>query len=60
MNKYKQSFSWWNLQNAPVSPAALIAASARLGYDGIEMPDREHWPRIVDSGLTIASDDQRL
>jgi hydroxypyruvate isomerase len=55
MTQYKQSFSWWNLTDAPISDEALIEAGARLGYDGIEMPNRELWPLIRDSGLSIVS-----
>ncbi len=55
MIQYRQSFSWWNFRDAPISDEALIEAGARLGYDGIEMPNRELWPLIRDSGLSIVS-----
>ncbi len=55
MSQLKQSVSWWCFARAGVAPEKLVSASAEIGYAGIELVGEEHWPLIVDHGLTIAA-----
>ena len=55
MSQLKQSVSWWCFARAGVAPETLVRASAEIGYAGIELVGEEHWPLIVDHGLTIAA-----
>lgn len=51
----KQSFSWWSFCRGGVDPDALVGAAARIGYAGVDLVPEEHWERVRDAGLTIAS-----
>ena len=55
MSQLKQSVSWWCFARAGLAPETLVRASAEIGYAGIELVGEEHWPLIVDHGLTIAA-----
>ena len=47
--------AWWCFAPERMTPEALVRAAADIGYAGIELADEEHWPRIVDAGLVIAT-----
>jgi hydroxypyruvate isomerase len=49
------SFTWWSFTNRGTPAGELIRAAARIGYDGIELAEEEHWPAIAEAGLAIAS-----
>lgn len=51
----RASFTWWSFADRGVDARALIAESAALGYDGVEMAEEEWWPVIAEAGLAIAS-----
>jgi hydroxypyruvate isomerase len=55
MSQIKQSFSWWCFDKAGMMPEHLLRAAADIGYQGVELVQPEHWPRIREYGLTIVS-----
>ena len=40
-----------------MEPPELIAAAARLGYDGVDLVGTEHWDAVRDAGLELAAVD---
>src|SRR5688500_11925127 len=54
MTDVKPTFAWWSFAQH-LDPEALVRAAVDIGYAGIELADEEHWPRIADAGLTIAT-----
>jgi hydroxypyruvate isomerase len=52
---FQQSFAWWAFAQKAPSAEALLRAAADIGYRGVEMIDRQHWPLVRDTGLTIAT-----
>ena len=55
MSQIKQSFSWWCFDKVGMMPEHLLRAAADIGYQGVELVQPEHWPRIREYGLTIVS-----
>jgi hydroxypyruvate isomerase len=51
----RASFTWWSFADRGADARTLIAATAGMGYDGIEMAEEEWWPVIAEAGLAIAS-----
>jgi hydroxypyruvate isomerase len=51
----KASFTWWSFADRGAPADELIRAAARIGYDGIELAEEEHWSAIAGAGLAIAS-----
>ena len=54
MNKLRQSFGWWCNAGRGVENDALLAAAKKIGYEGVDLPPEEIWPKITEAGLTIA------
>lgn len=54
MPTVRQSVCFNPFNQDDVTPAELIAAAARIGYESIEMAAEEYWPLTKDSGLDIA------
>ena len=55
MSEMKHAIAWWCCAKAGMGPEQIVGAAAELGYDGIELAEREHWPLIRAHGLEIAS-----
>src|SRR5215203_4830167 len=51
----KTAVAWWCFERT-LGPEELVQAAVQGGYDGIELAPREEWQRVVDAGLTLASD----
>ena len=51
----KTAVAWWCFERT-LGPEELVAAAVQGGYDGIELAPREEWQRVVNAGLTLASD----
>jgi len=51
----RQAFSWWAFYCDGMDADALLAAAARIGYSGVEMPPESLWPAIHEHGLQIAT-----
>lgn len=51
----RASFTWWSFADRGVDARTLIAATAEMGYDGIEMAEEALWPVIAEAGLAVAS-----
>src|SRR3954469_12576400 len=51
----KQSFAWWSFARGQYAPQQLLRAAADIGYQGVELIERELWPLAKDCGLSIAS-----
>jgi hydroxypyruvate isomerase len=55
MRAMKQGFSWWCFANRGVEPKALLAGTAKIGYQAVDLIDEPLWPMARDHGLTIAA-----
>jgi hydroxypyruvate isomerase len=55
MKPLRQAFSWWCFANDKVSPDALLAGAARIGYQGVDLIEEALWPAAQRHGLTIAA-----
>ena len=55
MTRLRPTVAWWCFARAGMTPEALVRAAAEIGYPAIELAEREHWPRIADAGLAIAT-----
>jgi hydroxypyruvate isomerase len=55
MPNIKHSLAWWCYARGEMTPEKLVRAAAEIGYDGVELPEQEHWPLIKEHGLTIAA-----
>jgi hydroxypyruvate isomerase len=55
MTALKQSFAWWSFARGQYPPQQLLQAAADIGYQGVELIERELWPLVKDCGLSIAS-----
>jgi hydroxypyruvate isomerase len=55
MGRIKHSIAWWCFSRRTLTPEQLVRAAAEIGYDGIDLPDQEHWPLIKAHGLAIAA-----
>lgn len=55
MGLIRQSVSWWCVANGALDPESLVRAIKDIGYDAIELVDREYWPLVKKHGLTIAA-----
>jgi hydroxypyruvate isomerase len=51
----QQSFSWDGFARTGIDPETLIKGAAEIGYAGVELVERQHWPMIRDYGLRIVS-----
>ena len=51
----KQSFSLWAFHRKPLDVDELMRAAKKIGYDGVDLVPEEHWQRVRDHGLGIAS-----
>ena len=51
----KQTVSWWCVDNRGVTTLELLKAVKAIGFAGVELISREHFPLVRDLGLTIAS-----
>ena len=56
MNKIKQSFSWWCVSQQAKDPKAFLQEMKKIGYQGVEMPPRELYDTVRDTGLVVATD----
>jgi hydroxypyruvate isomerase len=55
MSRIRQSFSWWCFENRGVEPDALLAAAAKIGYQGVDLIDEALWPAAQKQGLRIVA-----
>jgi hydroxypyruvate isomerase len=55
MKPLRQSFAWWSFANRGVEPDALLAAAAKIGYEGVDLIDESLWATARSHGLDIAS-----
>ena len=51
----RQAFAWGGFAKSGIAPEALIRGAAEIGFAGIEMVPKEHWPLLRDQGLTMVS-----
>ncbi len=51
----RQSFSWNGFAQTGIGPDTLISGAAEIGFGGIEMAPKEHWPALRNAGLTMVS-----
>lgn len=51
----KAAVAWWCFEQV-LGPAELVQAAVDGGYEGMELVPEEHRQRVVDAGLTLASD----
>jgi hydroxypyruvate isomerase len=52
--RIKQGFAWWGFAR-DVDPKKLIAEAKAIGYVAVDMPPRDQWDRIRETGLVISS-----
>lgn len=52
----KQSYSWWCFKDRGVEAPELLRATAKMGFNGVEMLPRVHWELARDCGLHIISE----
>jgi len=50
----RQSVSWWCFADA-MTPERLARTAAAIGYEAVDLVDREHWPLVREQGLAIAA-----
>lgn len=55
MGRIKQSIAWWCFAHKGMLPEQLVRTVAEMGYEAVELVDREYWPLVKNAGLTIAS-----
>lgn len=55
MNALRQSFSWWCFANRGLEPEALLAATAKIGYTGVDLIEEALWPMAKQHGLAISA-----
>ena len=53
MNLLKQGFSWWCFANRGVEPSDLLQNARSIGYEGVDLIDKPHWPLARKHGLRI-------
>ena len=55
VGRIKQSVAWWCFAQRGMQPEQLVRTVADMGYEAVELVDREYWPLVKGAGLTIAS-----
>jgi hydroxypyruvate isomerase len=55
MTSFKQAAVWWCYKQVGVAFTDFVRAAAAFGYQGIELPDPEHYPIIKEHGLEIVT-----
>jgi hydroxypyruvate isomerase len=55
MSKMRQSFSWWCFENRGIEPDAILAAAAKIGYEGVDLIGEPLWPLVKKHGLKLAA-----
>jgi hydroxypyruvate isomerase len=51
----KQSVTWWPLSRIPGNVDDQLRIVKDLGFEGVEFAPQEHWQRVRDHGLTVAT-----
>ena len=54
MSDLRATVAWWGFERR-MAAKDLVRAAAGIGYAGIELAGEEHWPRIAEAGLVIAT-----
>ena len=55
MSPINQSICFGCFHRGGVSPAEVIREASRIGYKSVEMLPQEHWNRVHDHGMNIAT-----
>ncbi len=55
MSRMRQSFSWWCFENCGIEPEVLLAAAAKIGYEGVDLIGEPLWPLVKKHGLQLAA-----
>ena len=55
MGRLRQSFSWWCFENRGLATDELLAATAKIGYEGVDLVPEALWPDVVRHGLKVAA-----
>jgi hydroxypyruvate isomerase len=55
MSRLRQSFSWWCFANRGIDDETLLAAAARIGYEGVDLIDEHLWPAAQRHGLVVTA-----